>query len=139
MINRQIQDLLKYFDFSGPSKFSVYKLLKCGCYIECFISQKVDILEHKNIVLLKGDIKTYVSSTEQSLSLIRGLRNWYIKKVNFNMRHPVLICKQTEKNFVSASSYIRYLWLSDPSMRTYLRVILKSYSCFFYETSSTWC
>ena len=54
----QIQDILKYFNFSGPSKFGVLKLLKCGYYIECFISRKVNILEHQNIVLLKGDIKT---------------------------------------------------------------------------------
>ena len=43
---------------SGQSKFGVYKLWKCGYSIECFISQKVNILEYSNIVLLKGDIKT---------------------------------------------------------------------------------
>ena len=58
MINGQIQDLLKYCNFSGPSKFVVKKLLKCGYCIECFISRKVNKLEHQNIVLLKGDIKT---------------------------------------------------------------------------------
>ena len=58
MLNGQIQDLLEYFNFSGPSKFVVYKLLKCEYYIECFISHKVNIPEHKNIVLLKSDIKT---------------------------------------------------------------------------------
>ena len=57
MINGQIQDLIEYFNFSGPSKFVVYKLLKCEYYIECFISQKVNYVERKNKVLLKGDIK----------------------------------------------------------------------------------
>ena len=58
MINDQIQDLLKYLNFFGQSEFGVWKLLQCLYYIECFISQKVNIPEHQHIVLLKGDIKT---------------------------------------------------------------------------------
>ena len=84
-----IQDILKYFNFSRSSNFGVQKLQKCIFSIECFIYRKVNILEHLNIVFLKGDIKTKISSTEQSLSNIRGLRNLYIKKVNFIMGHPV--------------------------------------------------
>ena len=49
-------------------------------------------LEHSYIFHLKGDIKTYISSTEQSLSNIRGLRNSSILKVNFTMSHLVLKC-----------------------------------------------
>ena len=52
-----IKELLKYFNFSEPSKFGVLKLRKCEYYIEYFISQKVNLVECKNILLLKGDIK----------------------------------------------------------------------------------
>ena len=58
MICDLIQDLLKYLNFSEPSKFGVLKLRKCEYSIEYFISWKVNILEHQNIVLLKGDTKT---------------------------------------------------------------------------------
>ena len=51
--------------------------------------QKVNTLEHEKIAPLKGDIKTLNYDTEKSLSNIRGLINWYIKKVNFIMGHPV--------------------------------------------------
>ena len=84
-----IQDLLKYLNFSEPSKFGVLKLRKCEYSIEFFISRKVNILEYSNIAFLKSDINTKISSTEQSLSNICGLRNWYIMKVNFIMGHPV--------------------------------------------------
>jgi len=70
-----IQDLLKYFYFSEPSKFGVLKLPKCEYSIEHFISRKLNILEYSNIVLLKSDIHTQISSTEQSLSNIREMRN----------------------------------------------------------------
>ena len=56
MICDLIQDLLKYFNFSEPSKFGVLKLRKCEYSIEYFISQKVNLLEYSNIVLLKSDI-----------------------------------------------------------------------------------
>ena len=75
MICDLIQDLLKYLNFSEPSKFGVLKLRKCEYSIEYFISRKVNILEYSNIVLLKSDINTYISSTGQSLSNIKGLRN----------------------------------------------------------------
>ena len=54
----QISDILKYFDFSRPSKFGVKKPKKGRQSIEHFISQKVNKLKHLYIVLLKGDIKT---------------------------------------------------------------------------------
>ena len=53
-----IQDLLKYLNFSEPSKFGVLKLQKCEYSIEYLISRKVKILEYSNIVLLKTDINT---------------------------------------------------------------------------------
>ena len=59
MIYGQIKDILKDYNFSGPSKFGVWKW---GYSTECFIS-----------------------CTEQSLNNIRGLRNWSIKKANFLM------------------------------------------------------
>ena len=58
MICDLIQDLLKYLNFSEPSKFGVLKLRKCEYSIEYFISRKVNILEYSNIVLLKSDINT---------------------------------------------------------------------------------
>ena len=58
MICDLIQDLLKYLNFSEPSKFGVLKLRKCEYSIEFFISRKVNILEYSNIVLLKNDINT---------------------------------------------------------------------------------
>ena len=54
----QIQDILKHLNFSGPSKFGVLKLQKWEYSIKYFISQKVNILEYSNIVLLKSDINT---------------------------------------------------------------------------------
>ena len=90
MIYGLIKDLLKYFNFSRPSKFGVQKLRKCIYSIECFISQKVNILEHLNRVFLKSDIQTKISGTKQSLSNIRGLRYWSIKRVNFITGHPVV-------------------------------------------------
>ena len=39
----------------------------------------------------KSDIKTKISSTEQALINIKGLRNLYIKKVNFILGHPVCL------------------------------------------------
>ena len=70
MIFDLIQDLSKYLNLSEPSKFGVLKLRKCEYSIEYFISRKVNILEYSNIVLLKSDINTQISSTEQSLSNI---------------------------------------------------------------------
>ena len=58
--------------------------------IERFIIQKVNILEHSNIVILKGQFKTHILSAEQSLSTIKGQKYWYIKKVNFITGHPVV-------------------------------------------------
>ena len=58
MICDLIQDLLKYLNFSEPSKFGVLKLQKCEYSIEYFIYPKENILEYSNIVLWKGDIKT---------------------------------------------------------------------------------
>ena len=58
MICDLIQDLLKYLNFSEPSKFGVLKLKKCEYSIEYFIPRKVNILEYSNIVLLKSDINT---------------------------------------------------------------------------------
>ena len=65
MICDLIQDLLKYLNFSEPSKFGVLKLQKCEYSIEYFISRKVNILEYSNIVLLKDDFKTYRTISEQ--------------------------------------------------------------------------
>ena len=61
MICDLIQDLLKYLNFSEPSKFGVLKLQKCEYSIKYFISWKVNILEYSNIVLLKSDINTYIA------------------------------------------------------------------------------
>ena len=58
MICDLIQAFLKYLNFSEPSKFVVLKLKKCEYSIEYFISQKVNILEYSNIVLLKGNFIT---------------------------------------------------------------------------------
>ena len=56
MICDLIQDLLKYLNYSEPSKFDVLKLQKCENSIKYFISRKVNILEYSNIFLLKSDI-----------------------------------------------------------------------------------
>ena len=58
MICDLIQDILRYLNFSEPSKFGVLKLRKCEYSIEFFISQKVNTLEYENIVPLKSDINT---------------------------------------------------------------------------------
>ena len=83
MICDLIQDILKYLNFSEPSKFGVLKLQKCEYSIECFISWKVNILEHSNKVLLKDHMKAY--NPEQSLSNKRGIRYWSIQKDDFDM------------------------------------------------------
>ena len=53
MICDLIQDLLKYLNFSKPSKFGVLKLQKCENSIEYFISRKVNILEYSDIVFFE--------------------------------------------------------------------------------------
>ena len=134
-----IQDLLKYLNFSEPSKFGVLKLRKFEYSIEYFISPEVNILEYSNIVLLKGDIKTktQISSTEQSRSNIRGLRNLYIKRVNFFMGHPVFLTifdrKYDKKKYLKR--WRKSLQITLKTMQDYLRQLYLTFIDIFIGQS----
>ena len=53
------------------------------------LSLKTNILENFNFVVLKKDIQRLISSTETLLSVIKGLKYTFLKKVNFFVGHLV--------------------------------------------------
>ena len=63
--------------------------------------------DYSNIVLLKSDIKTKISSTELSLCHIRGLRYWSTKKVDLIMGHLVPLENEDKLKKIKTTSKIK--------------------------------